>query len=87
MTLPNWITLSRVLGLPVLLFCLQNPTFETRSFSLLIFLIAAATDWLDGYLARKLNLVTELGKFLDPLVDKLLILGPLLSLIQLGQVP
>lgn len=87
MTLPNWITLSRLLGLPVLLFCLQNPTSENRSFSLVIFVIAAITDWLDGYLARTLNLVTELGKFLDPLVDKLLILGPLLALIQLGQVP
>jgi len=54
---------------------------------MIIFLIAAATDWLDGYLARKLNQVSELGKFLDPLVDKLLILGPLLALIELGQVP
>ncbi len=87
MTLPNWITLSRLLGLPVLLYCLQNPTVETRCFSLAIFLVAALTDWLDGYLARKLNQVTELGKFLDPLVDKLLVLAPLLALIQLGQVP
>ncbi|MBD2742889.1 CDP-diacylglycerol--glycerol-3-phosphate 3-phosphatidyltransferase [Coleofasciculus sp. FACHB-1120] len=87
MTLPNWITLSRLLALPVLLYCLDNPTTETRTVGLVIFLIAAATDWLDGYLARKLNQVTDLGKFLDPLVDKLLVLAPLLPLIQLGQVP
>jgi len=54
---------------------------------LAIFLIAAGTDWLDGYLARKLDQVTDLGKFLDPLVDKLLVLAPLLALIELGQVP
>jgi len=87
MTLPNWVTFSRLLGLPVLLYCLHNPTNQTRCFSLAIFLVAAMTDWLDGYLARKLNQVTELGKFLDPLVDKLLVLAPLLALIQLGQVP
>ncbi len=87
MTLPNWITLSRLLALPVLLYCLDNPTTETRTVGLVIFLVAAATDWLDGYLARKLNQVTDLGKFLDPLVDKLLVLAPLLPLIQLGQVP
>jgi CDP-diacylglycerol---glycerol-3-phosphate 3-phosphatidyltransferase len=87
MNLPNWITLSRLLALPILLYCLVSPTVETRIFSMTIFLIAALTDWLDGYLARKLNQVTELGKFLDPLVDKLLVLSPLLALIQLGQVP
>lgn len=87
MNLPNWITLSRLLALPILLYCLASPTAETRTFSMIIFLIAAATDWLDGYLARKLNQVTELGKFLDPLVDKLLVLTPLLALIALGSVP
>jgi len=54
---------------------------------LAIFLVAALTDWLDGYLARKLNQISELGKFLDPLVDKLLVLAPLLAFIELGQVP
>ncbi|BAU41933.1 CDP-diacylglycerol--glycerol-3-phosphate 3-phosphatidyltransferase [Leptolyngbya sp. O-77] len=87
MNLPTWITVSRLLGVPLLLVLLQNPTERSRWIALVIFLVAAGTDWLDGYLARKLNQVTDLGKFLDPLVDKLLVLAPLLMLIQLGQVP
>jgi CDP-diacylglycerol---glycerol-3-phosphate 3-phosphatidyltransferase len=87
MTLPNWITFSRLLGVPFLLYGLYNPTSQARWICLTIFLIAALTDWLDGYLARKLNQVSELGKFLDPLVDKLLVLAPLLVLIELGKVP
>ncbi|HEY9875461.1 MAG TPA: CDP-diacylglycerol--glycerol-3-phosphate 3-phosphatidyltransferase [Candidatus Obscuribacterales bacterium] len=87
MTIPNWITLSRLLVLPVLLYGLHNPTPTSRWICLAIFIVAAATDWLDGYLARKLNQISDLGKFLDPLVDKLLVLAPLLAFIELGQVP
>ncbi|PMB47298.1 CDP-diacylglycerol--glycerol-3-phosphate 3-phosphatidyltransferase [Fischerella thermalis CCMEE 5205] len=87
MTLPNWITFSRLLGLPFLLYGLPNPTPTTRWVCLAIFLVAAGTDWLDGYLARKLNQISDLGKFIDPLVDKLLVLAPLLVLIELGQIP
>lgn len=87
MTLPTWITFSRLLGLPFILYGLHDPTDQIRWICLAIFLIAAGTDWLDGYLARKLDQVTDLGKFLDPLVDKLLVLAPLLALIELGQVP
>ena len=87
MTIPNLITFSRLLALPFLLYGLHNPTTQARWVCLAIFLVAALTDWLDGYLARKLNLESELGKFLDPLVDKLLVLAPLLALIELGQVP
>ncbi|WP_017315464.1 CDP-diacylglycerol--glycerol-3-phosphate 3-phosphatidyltransferase [Mastigocladopsis repens] len=87
MTLPNWITFSRLLGIPFLLYGLHNPTPEARWICLTIFLVASLTDWLDGYLARKLNQISDLGKFLDPLVDKLLVLAPLLALIELGQIP
>ncbi|MDJ0600168.1 MAG: CDP-diacylglycerol--glycerol-3-phosphate 3-phosphatidyltransferase [Crocosphaera sp.] len=87
MNLPTWITVSRLLGLPFLFYFLATPNPSHRWISVIIFLIAASTDWVDGYLARKLDQVTELGKFLDPLVDKLLVLGPLLSLISLQQVP
>ncbi|MDY6806031.1 MAG: CDP-diacylglycerol--glycerol-3-phosphate 3-phosphatidyltransferase [Cyanobacteriota bacterium] len=87
MNLPNSITFSRLLGIPFILYGLQNPTDRIRWITLAIFIVVAATDFLDGYLARKLDLVTDLGKFLDPLVDKLLVLAPLLALIELGQIP
>ncbi len=87
MNLPTWITVSRLLGVPLLLVLLQDPTATQRWWAAGIFLVAAGTDWLDGYLARRLNQVTDLGKFLDPLVDKLLVLAPLLLLIELEQVP
>jgi CDP-diacylglycerol--glycerol-3-phosphate 3-phosphatidyltransferase len=86
-TLPTWITFSRLLGLPFILYFLHTPNNNDRLWALGIFLLAASTDWLDGYLARKLNQVSDLGKFLDPLVDKLLVLGPLLALIELEQIP
>ena len=87
MNLPNWITVSRLFGLPLLFFLLPSPDAPSRWWGVGIFLLAASTDWLDGYLARKLNQVTELGKFLDPLVDKLLVLGPLLILVGWQVVP
>ncbi|MEL7036547.1 MAG: CDP-diacylglycerol--glycerol-3-phosphate 3-phosphatidyltransferase [Cyanobacteria bacterium J06592_8] len=87
MNLPTWITFSRLLGVPILLYGLHEPTIESRWICLGVFVVAASTDWLDGYLARKLNQVTDLGKFLDPLVDKLLVLAPLLALVELREVP
>jgi CDP-diacylglycerol---glycerol-3-phosphate 3-phosphatidyltransferase len=87
MNLPNWITLSRLLGLPVVVYCLYDDRLTVRWIGVGVFLVAALTDWLDGYLARKLNQVTDLGKFLDPLVDKLLVLIPLLVAIDLHLVP
>ncbi len=87
LNLPTWITLSRLLSIPIILYLLQSPTNEHRTVALFVFLLASLTDWVDGYLARRLDQVTELGKFLDPLVDKLLVLSTLLALIQIGLVP
>jgi CDP-diacylglycerol---glycerol-3-phosphate 3-phosphatidyltransferase len=94
MTLASWITLSRLFAAPLLLVGLRwsfatgsMPSEQIRWICLIVFLIAAGTDWLDGYVARRWNQVTELGKFLDPLVDKLLILTPLLCLVELREVP
>lgn len=85
--LPTWITFSRLLGVPIVLIALLDPTDFRRWVSVIVFVIFAGTDWLDGYLARKLNQVTELGKFLDPLVDKLLVMAPLMALVELGEIP
>lgn len=87
MNLPTWITVSRLIGAPVLLVLLQSPAAIERWIAVAVFLLTAGTDWLDGYLARRLDQVTDLGKFLDPLVDKLLVLAPLLMLVELNQVP
>ena len=85
-TLPTWITLSRLVGIPFIVYGLQPNVTFSRWWPVLIFIVIAATDWLDGYLARRLNQVTDLGKFLDPLVDKLMVMGPLLGLLALGDV-
>lgn len=87
MNLPTWITVSRLVAIPLVFGLLANPSAHHRWWAVAVFLLAACTDWLDGYLARRLNQVTDLGKFLDPLVDKLLVLAPLLVLVQLGTVP
>ncbi len=87
MNLPTWITVSRLLGVPIVLVALLDPTDFRRWLSVVAFVIFAGTDWLDGYLARKLNQVTDLGKFLDPLVDKLLVMAPLMALVGLGEIP
>lgn len=87
-TLPTWVTLSRLIAVPIIfgLFIWQDSELS-RLIALSVFIIAAITDWLDGYLARKLNQITELGKFLDPLVDKVLTIALFLLFIELGQVP
>jgi CDP-diacylglycerol---glycerol-3-phosphate 3-phosphatidyltransferase len=92
MTLASWITVSRLFAVPILLWNLRwsiglAPSEHLRWICAIAFLLAAGTDWLDGYIARRFNQVTDLGKVLDPLVDKILILTPLLCLIDLHEVP
>ncbi|RFU71355.1 CDP-diacylglycerol--glycerol-3-phosphate 3-phosphatidyltransferase [Peribacillus saganii] len=99
MNLPNKITVSRVLLIPLFLIIMMDPfswgEWELAGESIpaahvygaLIFIFASATDWVDGYYARKLNLVTNLGKFLDPLADKLLVSAALILLVDLGFAP
>lgn len=73
MNLPNSITLARLALTVLYVIAASLPGHVAAWLTLVSFCIAAVTDWLDGYLARKLNLVTALGKLLDPLVDKILV--------------
>lgn len=83
MNLPNRLTLLRIILVPVFM-CVYLFGFEYVAAA--IFVIASVTDWADGYLARKNNLVTNFGKFMDPLADKLLVTAALLCLLELGTV-
>jgi len=87
LNVPNALTLARIAAVPVVLILLL---FESRAncfWAAAVFSIAAITDWLDGYLARKWEIVTVLGKFLDPLADKLIVMVALIMLIPLDRVP
>jgi len=88
MNLANKITFSRIAMVPFfILFLLSGLVDENtgRYISLFIFIIASFTDFLDGYIARSRNMITKLGKFLDPLADKLLVIAALVSLVEMEQ--
>jgi CDP-diacylglycerol--glycerol-3-phosphate 3-phosphatidyltransferase len=78
---PNVLTVMRILMVPVLLAALLHGTPNGDLLAAIVFALASATDFLDGYLARSRNLVTTFGKVMDPLADKLLVIGALLALV------
>ena len=88
MNLPNKLTVLRVILIPFFVFFLladaMNPYFKWVA--LAIFIIASLTDLADGKIARKYNLVTDFGKFMDPLADKLLVCSAMIGLIELGRI-
>lgn len=99
MNVPNRVTLARVFLIPVVILLLSlplhwgewnigNTDLPVSHFVVaVLFIVASATDWFDGYYARKHNLVTNFGKFLDPLADKLLVVSVLIVLVELGYAP
>ena len=89
MNLPNKLTLFRIILIPFFVFFLLAPYFEGYGnyIALVIFIVASLTDFLDGKIARKYNLVTNFGKFMDPLADKLLVCSALICLIALDRIP
>ena len=88
MNLPNKFTLLRVIMIPFfVVFMLMDGMASARYIALALFVVASFTDFLDGNIARKRNLVTNFGKFMDPLADKLLVCSALICLIETGQLP
>lgn len=86
MNLANRITLVRIILVPVFLLILSIKFKYGQFLAAAVFILAASTDGLDGYLARKRKEVTKLGKFMDPLADKLLISAALISLVELREI-
>ena len=88
MNLPNKLTIFRVILIPFFVVCMLIPTIPFNNIiACVIFCVASFTDFLDGYLARRDGLVTNFGKFMDPLADKLLVGAALICLIETGQLP
>jgi CDP-diacylglycerol--glycerol-3-phosphate 3-phosphatidyltransferase len=87
MVLPNQLTILRIILTPVFLFFFLSPEPLYKQISLGIYVIAALTDWYDGWLARKFNYITSWGKFWDPLADKILTSSAFMGFAILGIVP
>jgi CDP-diacylglycerol--glycerol-3-phosphate 3-phosphatidyltransferase len=85
--LPNLLTIGRVLVIPFVLYFIDNRS-QVRSFvAMILYLLAAVTDFLDGFLARRRGQVSILGKFLDPLADKLIVMAALVVLVDVDRLP
>ncbi len=81
--IPNLLSLSRILSVPVFILLMLEPNPVRALAAGIVFSLASATDWLDGYLARKLGQVTKVGKLLDPIADKILIMSALVILVEI----
>lgn len=86
LNLPNFLTLVRILLIPVFVVIFLVPTPDRSLLAAVIFTVAAVTDLLDGYIARRTGQVTKLGKLLDPIADKLLVLSALILLVNIDRV-
>jgi CDP-diacylglycerol--glycerol-3-phosphate 3-phosphatidyltransferase len=84
--LPNLLTMARVFMIPLCLWFLDHGTPKDCFWSAVVFTLAAITDILDGWLARRMNVVSVLGKFLDPLADKLIVMASLVWMVPMGRI-
>lgn len=85
--IPNILTLMRIAAIPLMATLLMSGSRETCFWAAALFSAASFTDWLDGYLARRMGIVTVFGKFLDPIADKLIVMAALIMIIPFGRVP
>jgi cardiolipin synthase (CMP-forming) len=83
--LPNVLTLSRIAAIPLVVACFWLDRGWAQWLSMILFVVAAVTDWFDGYFARRYHQISRLGRFLDPIADKLLVAAALLMLVDSGQ--
>ena len=84
MPIPNILTVMRIFLTPIFIICLFSDFFGAQLWALVIFIVASITDAYDGYLARKNNMVTDTGRFLDPLADKILVSSAFISFSIMG---
>jgi CDP-diacylglycerol--glycerol-3-phosphate 3-phosphatidyltransferase len=87
LNIPNLLTMARIAAIPFFVWLLDSPTPVRDFWACIVFTVAAITDVLDGYLARKLGVVSVLGKFLDPLADKLIVMAALVWMVPMGRIP
>lgn len=87
MNLPNKLTLLRIIMVPFFVCCLIFEFAYSHIWATIIFILASATDWMDGYIARKYNLVTDFGKFADPIADKILVVSACVCLVEKSVIP
>ncbi len=87
LNLPNLLTMARVVMIPLVLVFLQRGSPKDCTWAGIVYSLAAITDLLDGYLARRMGVVSVLGKFLDPLADKLLVIASLIYMVPMGRIP
>jgi CDP-diacylglycerol--glycerol-3-phosphate 3-phosphatidyltransferase len=85
--LPNLLTMTRVIMIPACLYFLERGTKVDCFWAAIIFTVASLTDALDGWLARRMGVVSVLGKFLDPLADKLIVMASLIWMVPMGRIP
>jgi CDP-diacylglycerol--glycerol-3-phosphate 3-phosphatidyltransferase len=87
MNLPNILTMMRIAAIPLLAVLLMSPSRSAGFWAAALFSVASITDWLDGYLARRMGIVTIFGKFLDPIADKLIVMAALIMILPFDRVP